>query len=87
MTLTSRRRECLAAVQRLTDEAGFAPTHRELMVYLELKSTNATAEMLDALEEMKLVKRNRLQARTVRLTRRGRCALREPMPTTLGADS
>lgn len=50
---------------------GYAPTNREVCAAFGVKSTNATADMLEALERKGLIRRSPRKARALCLTELG----------------
>ena len=70
--LSPRQRDVLAAIDNIRRIAGFPPSIRELCLALGVSSTNAVADHLKALEKKGAIQRDRMKARSLRLTRRGR---------------
>jgi repressor LexA len=66
--LTRRQRQVLAALRRMHEGAGFAPTLRELGAEVGLSSTSSVHAHVRVLEARGLVERNPGQPRTLRPT-------------------
>jgi repressor LexA len=69
--LTQRQREVLAALQRLHDQHGFAPSLREVASEVGLASTSSVHHHVVRLEQRGLIDRRPGQPRTVRRSMAG----------------
>jgi repressor LexA len=69
--LTTRQREVLAALRRLHDQHGFAPSLREVASEVGLASTSSVHHHVVRLEQRGLIERRPGQPRTVRRSRTG----------------
>jgi repressor LexA len=66
--LTRRQRQLLAALRRMHEAAGFAPTLRELGAEVGLSSASSVQAHVRVLEARGLAERNPGQPRTLRPT-------------------
>lgn len=66
--LTRRTREVLAALERLVERDGFAPTMRELASEVGLRSPSSVHQNVEVLEEAQLIERLPARPRALRLT-------------------
>jgi repressor LexA len=69
--LTARQREVLAALRRLHDQHGFAPSLREVASEVGLASTSSVHHHVVRLEQRGLIERRPGHPRTVRRSRAG----------------
>lgn len=65
----------LVIIDAFSKRKGYAPTIRELGAMFGHKSTNATNDLLAALERKRLVLRDAKVARSTRLTKAGKAAV------------
>lgn len=68
---TPKQREVLQRIQAHLDVDGYAPSMRDLMDDLGIRSTNGISDHLLALEAKGLITRDRRIARSIRLTEAG----------------
>jgi SOS-response transcriptional repressor LexA len=69
--VTDRQREVLSVILQFTQARGMAPTLREIMIELGIKSTNGVADHLNRLEHKGLIVRDAMLSRSIRITSKG----------------
>lgn len=82
--VTPAQLRLLNAVQTQISLHGYAPSVRELMVELDLTSTNAIQDALRIAERKGLITKEPLTSRSIRLTRKGLRAIGKPCCTCQG---
>jgi len=85
--LTKRQAEILAYIREYLSEAGVAPTVREIADRFGLRSTNAVADHLRALERKGVIEKEGRSARGIRLPEERATARRVPLVGQIAAGS
>ena len=83
--LTERQGQVLSYIREYAAERGFAPTIREIAERFGLRSTNAVADHLRALERKGAIERDPRSARGIRLREERAGALRVPVVGQIAA--
>lgn len=85
--LTKRQHEILEFIQAQMDMEGGAPTVREIAEQFGIRSTNAVADHLKALERKGVIMRNPRSARGIQLPESGAGGVRIPVVGQIAAGS
>lgn len=85
--LTERQSEVLEFIRAYAEENGYSPTVREIAEHFGLRSTNAVADHLRALERKGALERDSGAARGIRLPGERASALRVPLVGQIAAGS
>lgn len=87
-SITDRQKELLTVIYRSIKSSGYPPTYEEMRNKLEVSSNQAILDVLQALENKRLIKREEGAARGIKILTKGFNALAvKPMVPSLGITS